>query len=427
MAQIDWREAFDLERDVSILIREQERSGVYFNIAKAKYYISLLEKMKDEKYELIRPHLGYDIICLEKKIKDTEEYDYVKKITLKNGNYTSSVINYFDNPDVVSGPFSRISIEEPTISKRGLIIKQLLKLGWKPEEFTEKGYPKLTNKDGPVETLEKVGSFGKDLSLWYVYNHRQSQIAGFLPHVRGDSRIPAQMNTCGTNTFRAAHKVVANIPRPTSIFGKEMRSLFTVAPGRKFVGADASGLELRMLAHHMNDDEYTALILHGDIHTHNQTLAGLPTRDNAKTFIYAWLYGAGSTKIGKIVGGGSKQGKILIDSFMAGCPSVANLITKVKAFASKRGYLPSIDSRKIRVRTWEGKVLEHTALNCLLQANGSIVVKKAMVLAADEVKRRGLDAFHIIFYHDEVAYDSAEECAEEVGQIIKESLVLSFH
>lgn len=125
------------------------------------------------------------------------------------------------------------------------------------------------------------------------------------------------------------------------------------------------------------------------------------------------------------MGGGSKQGKILIDTFMTSLPSVAILINKVKGFAEKRGYLPSIDGRKIRVRSWEGKILVHTALNCLLQANGSIVVKKAMVLAADEVKRRGLDARQVIFYHDEVAYDSAMECAEEVGQIIKDSFRLA--
>jgi DNA polymerase-1 len=435
MAQIDWTNAFKLERDVSILIREQERRGVYFNIGKAKYYVSLLEKMKTEKYDTIRPSLGYDIINLEKKPKGSEEWSYVKKITNKNGSYTASVTNVYDDPTICEGPFSRVAFEEPSISKRGLIIKQLLKMGWVPKEFTEKGFPKLTNKDGPVETLEKVGDFGKDLSLWYIYNHRQSQISGFLPHVRGDGRIAAQMNTCATNTFRCAHKVVANIPRPSSIFGKEMRGLFGVADNsRRFVGADASGLELRMLAHHMNDEAYIEKILDGDrypddktkdIHTYNQGLAGLSTRDQAKTFIYGFLYGAGTTKLGSIVGGGSKQGKLLQEKFFESLPALEKLVNRVKGFAEKRGYLPSIDGRKIRVRSWEGKILVHTALNCLLQANGSILVKKAMVLAADEIKRRKLDAQQVIFYHDEYDYDSHMDCAEEVGEILIDSMRLA--
>lgn len=288
MAKIDWRDALKLETEVAILIEEQERNGVYFDKGKAIYFISLLEKLKREKYDLVRPFLSYEIIIKETKSKNELGeicYNHVKKIHLKNGNYAPSVSNWYDDPSIVLGEFSRIEIEEPSIGKRGLIINQLLKFGWKPKEFTEKGFPKLTNKGEPVETLEAVGSFGKDLSMWYTYSHRQSQIRGFLPHIREDGRISAQCDSCGTNTFRGKHRVVANIPRPTSVFGKEMRSLFRVRDGRVFVGADVAGLELRMLGHHMGDKEYIDLILHGDIHSHNQQLAGLPTRDNAKTFI----------------------------------------------------------------------------------------------------------------------------------------------
>lgn len=186
---------------------------------------------------------------------------------------------------MVDAEFSRISIEEPSISKRQVIIKQLLKAGWKPTEFTETGLPKLTEKGLPVDSLLEVGDFGKDLADWYTYAHRKSQIEGFLPYVREDSRIAAQCNTIGTPTFRAKHRVVANIPRPTSTFGKEMRSLFGVRENRRFVGADLAGLELRMLCHHMNDIDYTHQVLEGDIHTYNKEKAGLQTRDQAKTFI----------------------------------------------------------------------------------------------------------------------------------------------
>ncbi len=425
MAQIDWADGIRLEHEVSMLIREQERSGIYFDVPKAHHYIKLLESMKSQKYDCIRPHLGFDVINLEKKDKETGQYSCVRKIANKNGTYTTSVLNHFPDPSICCAAFSRVQFEEPTISKRQLIVKQLLKMGWQPEEFTEKGFPKLTNQDGPVETLEQVGAFGKDLSLWYVYNHRQSQINGFLPHVREDQRISAQMNTCATNTFRAAHKVVANIPRPSSVFGKEMRGLFRVSEGRAFVGADASGLELRILAHHMNDADYTEQILSGDIHTYNQQMAGLPDRNSAKTFIYAFLYGAGDAKIGSIIGGSAKQGKLLKDTFFQSIPALASLADNVRRFASAKGYLPSVDKRKIFVRSFEGKLLLHTALNCLLQANGSIVVKRAMVIASNEIKRRKLDAFQILFYHDEVAYDSAPECAEEVGQIIVDSMRLA--
>jgi DNA polymerase I len=284
MAKISWKEALAIERDVAIIIQEQEEHGVYFNTDKALELIDDLEARKEEKYKEIRPYLNYQVIKNETKDSDGN-YNFVRKVRNKDGSFNKSILNWYDDPDIVDGPFSRISIEEPSISKRQLVIDELLRRGWKPTLFTDKGFPKLTDKGEPVDTLADVGDFGKELSLWYVYSHRQSQIRGFLPHVRDDHRIPAGMDTCATNTFRAAHRVVANIPRPTSTYGKEMRSLFTVAPGRVFVGADASGLELRMLAHHMRDEEYINQILTGDIHTYNQLKAGLPTRDQAKTFI----------------------------------------------------------------------------------------------------------------------------------------------
>jgi DNA polymerase I-like protein with 3'-5' exonuclease and polymerase domains len=233
------------------------------------------------------------------------------------------------------------------------------------------------------------------------------------------------MNTCATNTFRAAHKVVANIPRPTSIFGREMRSLFCASPGNVFVGADVSGLELRILAHHMGDQGYIDQVLAGDIHSYNQQMAGLPTRDAAKSFIYCFLYGGGDSKVGSIIGGSRVDGKKIKEQFFESLPALAALSYKVKSFAEKRGYLPSIDGRKIRVRTWEGKILVHTALNCLLQANGSIVVKKAMVLAADKIKELNLDAIQVVYYHDEYLYDCNPNCAEEVGNILIDSMRLS--
>lgn len=424
MASISWNGGLELERDIALLMVEQEEYGVYFDEGKARYYISLLERMKEEQYAIIRPYLTYDLIIKETKDKEGN-YGYVKKIYLANGDYNSSVSNWFTDVSMVSAPFSRVSFEEPSMSKRNSIIKQLLKLGWKPKVFTDKGFPKLTDEGEPVETLEMVGPFGKALSLWYIYGHRQSQISGFLPHIREDGRIAAQIDSCGTNTFRGKHRVVANIPRPTSIFGKEMRSLFGVRQGRCFVGADVSGLELRMLGHHMNDPDYINLILHGDIHNFNKEKAGLETRDQAKTFVYAWLYGAGSTKIGSIVGGGSKQGKILIESFMEGLPSVARLINKVKGFAENRGYLPSIDGRKIYVRSYMGKVLVHTALNCLLQANGSIIVKRALIIATNRIKELELDAHLMIYYHDEFAFDCHIDCADEVGKILVDSMRLA--
>ena len=126
-----------------------------------------------------------------------------------------------------------------------------------------------------------------------------------------------------------------------------------------------------MLAHYLNDEGYTNEILNGDIHTANQNLAGLESRDQAKTFIYALLYGAGDAKLGSVVGRGRAHGKGLRQRFFDGLPSFKKLTDRVQREA-KSGFVKALDGRKLTVRS------EHAALNTLLQGAGAIVMKKAL-------------------------------------------------
>jgi DNA polymerase I-like protein with 3'-5' exonuclease and polymerase domains len=188
-----------------------------------------------------------------------------------------------------------------------------------------------------------------------------------------------------------------------------------VPEGKKLVGFDASGLELRMLAHYMKDEDYTNEIINGDIHTANQRLAGLESRNQAKTFIYALLYGAGDEKLGSVAGGGRNAGKKLRESFLRNLPSFATLKERVSN-ASARGYLTGLDGRRLLVRS------EHSALNTLLQAAGAIVMKKALVILDDYAKLWKLDYKIIGNIHDEVQTEVAEKDAEKFGWLAVECL-----
>ena len=120
---------------------------------------------------------------------------------------------------------------------------------------------------------------------------------------------------------------MAQVPAVYSPYGKECRSLWTISnpDTHTLIGTDASGLELRCLAHYMNDPNFTEEVVNGDVHTANMKAAGLTDRDQAKTFIYAFLYGAGPAKIGKVVGGSSKAGQQLITKFLSNMPKLKKL------------------------------------------------------------------------------------------------------
>ena len=182
------------------------------------------------------------------------------------------------------------------------------------------------------------------------------------------------------------------------------------------VGIDVSGLELRMLSHYMQDEDYVNSVTNGtreaktDVHSVNQKAAGLGTRDQAKTFIYAFLYGAGSAKIGKIVGGSSEDGERLIANFLAATPALASLKAKVARMAAK-GSLPGLDGRRLYIR----KV--HSALNTLLQGAGAIVMKKALVIFKELLTVNQIPHKMLLNVHDEWQLEVPKQFGEIVGEL----------
>jgi DNA polymerase I-like protein with 3'-5' exonuclease and polymerase domains len=165
-----------------------------------------------------------------------------------------------------------------------------------------------------------------------------------------------------------------------------------------------------MLAHYMNDKEFTNEVLTGDIHTANQKFAGLKSRTQAKTFIYAFIYGAGDAKLGTVVGGGRRDGQQLKQRFLANLPSLANLKNSVTR-AAEKGHIKGLDGRKIFIRS------AHSALNALLQGAGAIVMKKALQLLNEYILEKNLDAHFVANIHDEWQIEVTEKDAKEVGEL----------
>jgi DNA polymerase I-like protein with 3'-5' exonuclease and polymerase domains len=192
------------------------------------------------------------------------------------------------------------------------------------------------------------------------------------------------------------------------------RECFTVEEGNVLVGADASSLELRCLAHYMKDEEYIRELLDGDVHSATQQAAGLATRADAKRFTYALLYGAGDSKLGTILGGNAKVGKRARDSYLRNMPAFGRLVRKVESLASE-GSLPGIDGRRVWIRH------QHAALNTLLQSCGAVIMKQALVIAGD--KLCNVPHRFVANVHDEFQVETAPEHAEEVGRKLVEAIV----
>jgi DNA polymerase-1 len=295
------------------------------------------------------------------------------------------------------------------VASRQQVAERLSAKGAVWNDTTPSGKPKVD------ETTLKQNEHVPEAALVLEYltlQKRYGMLKSWLDAVQDDGRIHGRVNTCGAVTGRMTHSSpnMAQIPSD-SLY----RQCFVVPEGSKLVGIDASGLELRMLAHYMNDAEYTDLILNGDIHTYNQQAAGLDTRPQAKTFIYAFLYGAGDAKIGSIVGGSAKDGAKLKANFLERLPSLFKLINKV-ARQGISGSLPGLDGRRVLIRS------EHAALNTLLQSAGAIVMKQALVIATDKLATYGYPYKLVAQVHDEFQVEVPEEYAQQVGAVFRNAI-----
>ena len=393
-------ECIDLEHQVQGIISSQIKTGWLLDQEKC---FLLLAELKEKKYDL------------EDKVHEVFKPlpTFIKQVTpkiKKDGTISVVGLKFLGEQwDTAIAPFSRIDFPVFNLGSRQQIGRHLQYYGWKPKQFTEKGQPIVDEAVlRAVKDIPEAALIGEYLML----QKRIAQVQSWLEAVKDDGRVHGYVNSNGAVTGRMTHSSpnMGQIPAVYSPYGRECRDVWTVPEGYKLVGMDASQLELRMLAHYMNDEGYTNEVLNGDIHTANQLAAGLETRDQAKTFIYAFLYGAGDAKIGSIVGGTAVDGKRLKEKFLANTPSLGRLRERV-GVASGRGYVLGLDKRRVYVRS------AHAALNTLLQSAGAVVMKKALCLLDEYAILWGIDYNFIGNIHDEIQTEVREEKAEVFGSL----------
>ena len=373
-------EALALEHRLHTLLVQQQEHGFPFNVDEARKLHVKLEARRSE---------------IEQELQDTFEPTIVELKT------KTKVI-----------PFNPASRQQ--------IADRLMKRGWKPEAFTDSGEPKVDETVLSNIDMEEA----RLLSEYLMLNKRIGQLStgkqAWLKMER-EGKLHGRVNHMGAVTSRCTHSNpnLAQVPSVSAPFGRECRELFTVPSGYSLLGADASGLELRCLAHYMaayDDGAYADVVLNGDIHTANQQAAGLESRNQAKTFIYGFLYGSGDEKTGKIIGKGAKEGKAIKKKFLAKLPALKYLKDAVAKAADDRGWVKGLDGRIIPIRH------SHAALNTLLQSAGAIICKTWYVYIARAIKEANLDAQIVAFIHDEVQLAVKKGQEDETGRLIQDCM-----
>ena len=372
-----------------------------------------------------------------------------KKKKLDKDKFYAAVDKWVDQ--TFESAFKRDRLEALDVGPR--ISKEVLKAKLKAWDFVKRPLKVYTNPticvggekeiDPKLLELKDKFAYAKEVSDYLTYRHRRNSILGggvdpdddedmqkgwlSVERINDDHRIPTPADTCGAATSRFKHRLVANVPRVTSLYGKELRALFgvDVAAGYYQLGYDFASLEAMIESHYCwRYDEYEdkgycrslTMAKPNDVHTKTAAriseVIGQPfNRTPAKSVKYACAYGAAPARVAKTVGCSLEMGQRIHAAYWEAAKPLKELAEQLKAYWEAKGgkkFIPGIDGRKVPTRS------ASALINSLFQSAGVICAKRAMVIHDRMLREEGLlvdfwsedwrgKAFvqQLIAYHDE--------------------------
>lgn len=498
LQEFNWSpQAVNLEHNIHSLMVQQETNGFFFDVEKAEKladsirveYDHLTEEAITEIGNWYRPaRVITDEVDQSKGESNSRrtwgEVTYPKRsmsYSKSNGKMMEAgTLDKLRGDTTLDAPFVKVICKEFNPNSRQQIVDRLKTLhGWEPQDFTEKGSPKVD--DEVLRVLADTLPIADTLAEIFFMKKKLGQVAdgknGWLKLVRPDGRIHGRVNVGGAVSGRATHaspnisqvpgvspvefkdeekgllfledhkdEIISSKWNPTKgewkiitrgrtgKFGWDSRELFTVEPGFKLVGSDLSGVEFRCLANFTypyDDGELIETVLTGDIHQQNADLAGI-TRGVAKTLLYALMYGAGDAKLGSTVEPLSSEnrqktvGKGLRAKLMAAMPSLNKALKAIKKeMRQNSGTVAGLDGRRLYARS------PHSVLNLRLQSDGALIAKKWCLLIDDMMYQEGWDhgvgkeyAFNS-WSHDEVQVTMLDGLEDRAAEIMEAAAPLA--
>lgn len=429
MYKVNWRIPIYTEHRVQEIMTRRRLNGWRFDTEKAKHYVQWLKQEQNRVYSYIKPYLSYEPV-----VQGRCNHPF-----RKNGSLSQNALKHVDDLPSVDGPFTKIQWKEISIRSRRKLADRLIKLGWQPSSYTDKGNPQLTLSGDPCPNLlEMDNELGPAVAHWFNCDHRKNQIQGWIDNVQDDGRIYYDVDPCGTNTRRMRHKLVVNVPKAEDdvFFGNEMRSLFIAKPPYYLVGIDAAGMENRIIAHYMllvcGEKARSEIepIIDPEVDFHTQFWEAISefssSRSHSKNIEYAVLFGAQNHKLGtmadivprRLKGSNPERiGEQIRSAIGDRFPSLNKVLEYVDWHVKKYGYLVGPDGGKLWPRG------EHSAFNTWIQGTGQIFFKTALCFADKWIRQEELDSYLVGVFHDEMQHEVHEDSIKRHRELVEQSLV----
>ena len=417
------KKSIDIEQALVVILDQQMRNGFKINVPEAKKLLAKLEARAEELTDQI--HAEFPPIPIFVK-------EYTPPLTKKGGHHTGRMgplkdvygFSYFGEP------YSLIEWEEFNLGSPSQVVKRL-EGHWKPVEFTKKGQPKCSDKN--IATIKDSAPQSiKNIKIYRMISSRINEVSSWIEGAEAheDHRLRGRIIHLGSWSGRAAHikPNTANIPGvllddnnapvlgEAGSFGFECRSLWIADDGNVLIGCDASGIQLRILAHYINNPTYTKAVLSpkpNDIHTLNAK--NLETgRINAKKFIYSWLLGAGVAMTGEILECSPGEAVNSRNRFIERTPGLEELLQR-KSLYAQRGWYKGLDGRKVYLPS------DHLTLTAMLQNGEHVIMAVANMFWQKWATERGIPFKQVNYVHDEWETEVHPSRAKELVHLQEQS------
>jgi DNA polymerase-1 len=445
----EWKNAWKMNFKLFEILQKQEDYGWLVDQDHLHKSIAVLDKWMNRIAVKLQPRLPDVMEVKESKVKGV--IGWVKKPFLRSGRPNRHMVKYWgEDTNLIAGPHSRVVFRKVSLDKNKEVKGYLLELGWIPKEWNtnddgQRTSPKL-NKDDPFDGIQ--GSVGKLIAKRVQCKQRKGILEGWLDRLRPDGRLPSVVTGLAA-TGRAKHSIIVNVPNCDNFFGKWMRKVFTCPEGKVLIGCDAGGCQDRMLANRAENQQFTDMLLHGDkkLGTDGHSLAmkavnivhrlyGIKevVRGKAKNYNFGWKFGASDNKLGKMGGGGEREGAAIRVELERVFPAQAALIVKLteewKANAKveehwgkkryKNGWIRGLDGRPIFIES------EHAILVYMLQSDEAITMAAAYIILYKRLINKGYvwgkDWAYVCWYHDEYTIECNEEYADDIKVMAEQAI-----
>jgi DNA polymerase I len=458
-----WQKPIETELTCAGYLAEMHQNGFYLDI----------DKVKNLRYNILRELDELDTEILRSFPPKTSFIREVTPKLTKHGTINRSDFRWKRDGDLTDfngGPFSLFEYVDFNPGSPSQIVERLNEAGWRPTEKTKGHQEALRSREKDKEKLAKFQKTGwmvsetnlatlpdtappaaKSLALRIMLASRSRTLKEWIDAYNPETRrVHGTVNVLGAWTHRCSHTNpnTGNIPTPqpldeTSTFLKRraneidslLRTYWGATPGSYLVGVDAEGIQLRVLAHYINDPRFTRAVTEGtkeegtDPHTLNKVALGSPckSRTDAKTFIYAWLLGAGVGKVAQILGCSLSEARQAVEAFVGFYPGLRYVKDDVIPSDAARGYFEGFDGRYVSIVGDDQGSREHFALAGYLQNGEVVVMKRAKQIWYPRLIKERIPFELVNFVHDEwqTQVNAGRDVAEYVASVQKDSIRLA--